>query len=427
MSVEARLTDITILGGGFAGIRAAHLLSQRREVRNCFITLIDRGSMHVNTPGLYEIASAFVPWEREGVGQVMRDAAGVSFQNVLDGTGVRFFQAAVTDIRPSAQTILVEGGKEHHYGLLLIALGAQTATMNIPGVHTLAFGVKTFHEAAEVRHHIVSLFLRHRTASRRTQQRAFTICVVGGGSAGVETAAELRLFQQKLARLHRVDPSIPRVLLYEASDTILRECPVRLQHLALERLRALGVQIHTRQAIKAVHADRVDLGDGTAIPTETTIWLAGIRTHDLLLRSGLPTHPRGGLIVDETLEVHGQRHIFAAGDCVYMTNPETGQTVPDVTWAALQQGTIVAENMARRLEGRPLVAYLPHPRPVLTTVGGRYALVHLPPFQFAGRTGWIMKQLVDLFYLFRILPNSFAFRSWLRSLRVRIANDTHHR
>jgi NADH dehydrogenase len=94
-----------------------------------------------------------------------------------------------------------------------------------------------------------------------------------------------------------------------------------------------------------------------------------------------------------------------------------------VAWAALQQGNVVAENILRRIRGEPLTTYLPHPRPTLATVGGKYALVHLPPFQFAGRFGWFVKQFVDLVYLWQILPNGLAVRSWLKTLRVRVAND----
>lgn len=416
-------TDILILGGGFAGIRAAHLLGKQREALGLSITLIDRESCHTNTPILYEIASAFVPWEKEGVGQVMHEVAGVPFREVLDGTGATFFQGNVERIRPDTRTVYLSDGQEHTPDILLCALGVQTHTFGIPGATTNAFGVKTIHEAAELRHHIVSQFLRHRSAARRIQERAFTVVVAGGGSSGVETAAEMVFFLRKLAKLHRVSRDLPRVVLYEAGDMILREYPVSLREKGIARLKKIGVDIHTKCAITVVQHDHVELASGEQVPTNTLVWVGGTRAHDVFLRSGLPLHPRGGLIVDETLEVHGCKNIFAAGDTVYMTDPATGSIVPDVAWAAIQQGNVAACNIIRRVTGEPLVSYRFHARPTLATVGGKYALANIPPLQIAGRTGWFLKQLVDLFYLMSILPNGFAFRSWWKSVRVRVAND----
>lgn len=419
----SRPTTIAILGGGFAGIRAAHLLSKHARQDNLSVILIDRESSHINTPGLYEIASAFVPWEKEGIGRIMREVAGVPFRAILDGTNTNFIQGRIARILPGSRTVVLDDGRELAADILLLGIGSQTNTFGVPGVSQYAFGVKTFHEAAELRHHIVSLFHRHRSASRKTQERAFTLVVAGGGSAGVETAAELRLFQRKLAKLHGIDPSIPRVVLCEAGQGILREYPPRLQKRGRERLTALGVHMYFRCSVRAVSADRVEFASGTSHATETVVWLCGIRAHDLLLQAGLPVHPRGGVIVENTLEVHGHRNIFAAGDCVYAADATTGLVVPDVAWAALQQGSVVAENILRRVHGEALTAYLPHPRPTLATVGGKYALVYLHPFNFAGRFGWFVKQFVDLAYLWRILPNGLAVRSWLKTLRVRVAND----
>jgi NADH:quinone reductase (non-electrogenic) len=386
------------------------------------ITLIDQEAYHFTPPVFYEIASAFVKRERESVGRILKDTAGVPFREIFDGTGILFVQGRIERIDAPARTVMLDNRQELTADMVLIALGAQTHTFNVPGV-TQAFGVKQFHEAAELRHHLVSLFLRHRSSSRTVQQRAFMVVVVGGGSAGVETAAEIALFLRKLSALHGVDPAIPRVVLYEAGETILREYPLPLRRAGLARLKALGVDVHTKAAVTCVRPGVCELAGEELMNTDTVVWLAGIRVHDVLLRSGLPVHPRGGLIVDSTLEVHGHRDIFAAGDCVYVADPATGQTVPDVVWGALQQGTIAAENILRRLRNEPLVSYLPHPRPTFATVGGKYALVHLPPFQFAGLFGWILKQCADLFYLFHILPNGLALRSWWRSMRVRVAND----
>jgi NADH dehydrogenase len=185
----------------------------------------------------------------------------------------------------------------------------------------------------------------------------------------------------------------------------------------------LGVEVRTKHIACRIAPGQVACAGEVHLAADTVVWLAGIRTHDTLLRMGLPLHARGGGYVEPTLVVRGTRNFFAAGDCVYAEDPRTGRTVPDVAYAAIQQGTVVGRNVLRRLRGQPLFSYGDRPRPTLATVGGKYALVSAPPFHFAGRFGWWIKQIADLWYLASILPSGLALRTWLRRVRVRVAND----
>lgn len=387
------------------------------------MTLVDRAAEHVYPPVLYEVATAFNPFEREAVGKVLHETAAVPYERIVDGSRVVFLQRSVERIVPAARTVYFTNGETLAADLLVLALGSQLTTLGIPDVETHTFSIKSLSEAAELRYHLVGQFLRYRTASTVRQKRAFRVAVVGGGSAGVELAAELATFLRRLARLHRVTPDVCRVVLLEAGDTVLRECPPRLRDRGLARLRLLGVEVTPRQSVCAIRADRLSCSGGLSLETDTVVWLAGIRTHDVLLRSGLPVHPRGGVYTDHTLAVRGFPEIFAVGDCVYAEDPRTGRIVPDVAYAAVQQGAVVAQNILRKLRGQLPISYINRPRPTFTTVGGKFALVHMPPWQFTGWFGWLVKQLVDLKYLCSVLPNDIALRVWWKSVRVRVAND----
>lgn len=414
---------VVILGGGFAGLRVALELSKRARPDEVTITLVDREDVHVNPVWLYEVATALNPFEREAVGTVLHQTASVPFAHILGGSRVVFLRRIVADVDVAAGTVRFTTGEAISAAYLVLALGSQSATFRVPGVESNAFSIKTLHEAVELRYHLVRQFLRYRSASRERQKRAFRVTVVGGGATGVELAAELALFLQRLAITHRVEEHLPSVVLFEAGDQILREFPSPLRTRGLRRLRELGIQVMTKTEVCVVGPGHLSCPDGTVILADTLVWLAGVKAHDLLLRSGLPVHPRGGVKVEPTLEVSGVKNVFAAGDCVFAVDAVTGKVSPDVAHAAIQQGAVVAHNILRRLRGQSLISYLDRARPMLATVGGKFALVHLPPFQFAGRLGWILKQLVDLRYLFSILPNDLAIRAWLRGVKVRVAND----
>lgn len=414
---------VVILGGGFAGLRAALALARHARARTCAVTLVDREEAHVNPVWLYEVATAFNPFEEEAVGQVLHESASVPFRLILEGSGVVFVRRSVADVIPATGTVRFTAGETLTADILVLALGSQVATFGVPGVEEHAFSVKTIHEAAELRYHLIRQFHRYRWATRARQQRAFRVAVVGGGLTGVELAGELAPFLRRLADLHGVERNIPRIVLFERADAVLGEFPPALRARGVARLRALGVEIRLREGVCAVGPDYLRCENSLFVQADTVVWMPGVRAHDVILRMGVEIHPRGGVVVEPTLAVKGFRNIFAAGDCVYAVDPVTKRLAPDVAHAAIEQGSVVAENVVRRLSDRPLVSYADRRRPIVATVGGKYALVHWPPFQCAGWIGWVLKQLVDLRYLFSILPNDLALRAWLRGVRVRVAND----
>lgn len=412
---------VYILGGGFAGIRIAHLLSDAG--RDLEINLIDRYPYHINAPALYEVANAFVPWEREAVGRVLTEATTAPYEKIFDGTMVNFMQGVVSGIEPGARKFYLTDGRMETPDFLVLTLGSQAQTSDAIGANNYAFTLRSLDDAIALRKHIISLFLRYRVAALTTQQKAFTFVVAGGGPTGVEYAAELALFLKKLCRLHRVDYEIPKIILCEETDYVLHTCPGLLRERGHARLRELGIQMRAHTKVTAVHSDSVEIAGGMLVPTFTTVWLAGTRVNDVLLRSNFPMNTTGGLITDKNLIVSGTTNIFAAGDCTYFVDPITGKVAPDVAWAALQQAEVVAKNILRRLDGQPLISYISQRRPLLIAVGGKFALARLGPFQFSGFFAWLVKQLADLRYLWSILPNTMAFRYWIKSLRVKIAND----
>lgn len=412
---------VFILGGGFAGIRTAYLLSKTKL--NLDITLIDRESFHALSSTFYEIATAFIPREKEAVGTVLKGAASVPYKKIIDGTSIKFLHGIVTNVNAEKRSFSLADGSSEQADFLVLTLGSQTKNGSVQGANHYTFSLHNLDQAIALRSHIISLFLRYRTEFLTTQQKAFTFTIVGGGVNGVEFAAELAVLLKHLCRLHSVNPSTPRIIIFEETDAILRDLSLLLRAKGMARLAKLGVEIRLKTKITSVGEDYIIVNDESRVPTMTTVWAGGVRANDVLLRSNFAINTTGGVITNEHLEVSDGSNIFAAGDCTYFIDKITNKVVPDVAWAALRQAEVAAENIKRRISGLSLISYYSKRRPVFMTVGGKYGLAYLPPYQFSGFLAWVFKQLSELKYLWSILPNGYAFLCWFRSIRVRIGND----
>ncbi len=100
-----------------------------------------------------------------------------------------------------------------------------------------------------------------------------------------------------------------------------------------------------------------------------------------------------------------------------------GNSVPMVARAAIIQGTIAAKNIIRDIRGQPHLKYAPKNYPYIIPVGGKYAIAKIGPVITCGFFGWILKGLVELNYLFSIMPNVRALKIWLKGLKIFIQND----
>jgi NADH dehydrogenase len=354
----------------------------------------------------------------------MRDSVCVPLSTIFQHRPLQLIHDKVQEILPASREIRLRTHGLLPYDFLILALGAQTENFQIPGGEAYTYGLKTLAEAIALRAHIVACFLRARELDRKGQREYLTFVVVGGGATGVEIAGELASFLRRLTQLHPVDV-VPQIWLVEAGERILRELPAALALAAQRRLEKWQVNVQCKRPLTRVYLHGAEFAEEIFLPTRTVIWAGGIRTHDVILRSALPAERRTGLKVLPTLQVNGWPNIFAAGDCADVREPTSSRAMPATAQEAEAQGKQAAENVLRLLRGEKLKPYLPQPRPLVITVGGRWAVAHFPRrgWELSGRLAWALKQLISLRHWLKFLPFLLACRVWLRSVRVYLRND----
>jgi hypothetical protein len=166
------MTRILVVGGGFAGLAATRrlerLLGERAE-----ITLVSRDNFFVLTPLLFEACSGRL--ELRHCAQPIRPAL----------RRARFVEATMEDVDVDRQLVRAKGSSgvdyELAYDQLVVALGAATNTMLIPGSET-AFTFKGMGDALALRNHVIERF-EAADAALNPASRARCLCfvVIGGG------------------------------------------------------------------------------------------------------------------------------------------------------------------------------------------------------------------------------------------------------
>jgi NADH:ubiquinone reductase (H+-translocating) len=382
MANREALGGTLVLGGGFAGGYVARLLGKRGA------TIVSPENFMLYTPMLPEAASGTLEPRHVVVPlRMMCPHAELLLGRATDVDAKRKRVHVETD----------EGLLTVQYENLVVALGAVSRTLPIPGLADHALGFKTLAHAIHLRNHVLRrLEAAAAATSEGHRRRELTFVFVGAGYAGVEALAELADLVRDALRYY---PSLrgerQHWVLVDAAPTILPEIPRKLGDYAARELARRGVDIRAGTTLESVEPHAAVLSDGDRILTSTVVWTAGVRANPVNERLSLPLDDRGRIMVDTTLHVEGVPHTWALGDGARVPNAATpGQFDPPTCQHALRQ----ARRLAKNLTGEPK----PYRYRMLgqTATLGRYkGIAQIPGARLRGFPGWFVTRTYHLYQL----------------------------
>src|ERR687887_98167 len=173
---EAR-GGILVLGGGFAGSSAARLLGDHGA------TIVSLENFMLYTPMLPEAAS----------GTLEPRHVVVPLRMMCPHADLVLGRAVAHDAaRRRVQVETGEGLVNLRYTDLVVALGAVSRTLPIPGLADYGRGFKSLADAIDLRNHVLRRLEAAAAAANEThREHELTFVFVGAGYAGVEALAEL--------------------------------------------------------------------------------------------------------------------------------------------------------------------------------------------------------------------------------------------
>jgi len=362
---------VIVVGAGFAGLAATGELARA----GAEVLLIDRNVYSTFQPLLYQVATGGL-----NPGDVSYPARAFTRRR-----GARFRLGELAGLDPAARLITLADGAELGYDYLVLATGVSAAYYGVTGAAEHSLGLYTRRDAVELRNHIMARLERLDIAGSG-QEVNFT--VVGGGATGVELAGALAELRSTAldAAFPEVDLASVHIRLVEQAPALLLPFEPGLRDYAREQLAGRGVDVLTSTAIQEVRSDRVILADGTELPSDVTVWAAGVTGPAELAGWGLPRGPGGRILVGPDLRVRGQDRIFALGDVALIED----QPLPQLAQPALQTGRHAARQIRRLAAGQPTAAFQYHDKGIMATIGRRSAVVQLPRrIRIRGTLAWL--------------------------------------
>jgi NADPH-dependent 2,4-dienoyl-CoA reductase/sulfur reductase-like enzyme/nitrite reductase/ring-hydroxylating ferredoxin subunit len=299
---------IVIVGAGAAGAAAAEKLRQLGYGGS--ITLVTHEAPGpVDRPNL---SKDFLAGKAPMEWVTLRDDAFYQKQKI------DLVRDEVVELDTSGKVVALKNGTKLPYDKLLLATGSEPVRLPVDGASLPH--VKTLRTLADAQ-----AIIDGAGEGRR-------VVVVGSSFIGLEVAASLRARKLEVDVVSRDRVPLERVLGTEVGNFV--------QKLHEDQ----GVRFRFEANLRAIHADAVELEDGSKLPADLVVLGVGVKPRtDLAKRAGLALE--NGVVVDERLRASAP-DVWAAGDIAFYPEARLGTKIRVEHWQAAQrQGQSAAADM----------------------------------------------------------------------------------
>ena len=367
------LKDLVLIGGGHSHVAVLRRFGMR-PIPGVRLTIIARdldAAYSGMLPGLI-------------AGHYSFDQTHIDLGPLARFAGARLYHDEVVGLDLAGKRVTCRNRPPVAYDLLSLNIGSAPNTADVPGATEHAIPVKP-----------IDRFVAHwdnlwrRVLARHGPSR---IGVVGAGAGGVELLLAVR---HRLAALLAGNVGVvaaPTYHLVTDSPEILPSLNPSVRRKFARVLAARGVQVHTGAPVVRVEEGELHCAGGFVLPLDEILWVTAAGAAPWLADTGLTLDARGFIEVDDTLQSVSHPDVFAAGDIASVsTHPRPKSGV-----FAVRQGRPLADNLRRRLLGKPARPFRPQRKFLsLISTGDKYAIAARGDWALEGRLVWRWKDWID--------------------------------
>jgi NADH dehydrogenase FAD-containing subunit len=332
---------VVIIGGGFAGLFLAQNLSDDFDV-----VLIDSKPFFEFTPGI--LRTLVEPKHADKI-QVMYKKVLKNIEFILDS------------VKSVGKKVSLEGGDELNYDYLVICSGS---------------GYRE-----PIKEQKVVLASRANTLVDAFQQveNANSICIIGGGTVGVELAAEIA-----------TKYTGKEINLVHSRERLMDRNNPKSSDYAAYFLKKSGVNIIFNERVVSGDKKSVKTDKGRVISSDIVFSCMGIKPNSDFMTGKMKKllDEKGFIKVNDFLQVDSFSNIFAVGDVNTSQVEKTAQN-------AKNEAKIVAKNIIALEKSQELSKYNEEKTSVIISLGKYNGIIEYKGFVFTGILPAFMKWIVE--------------------------------
>ncbi|WP_433347401.1 NAD(P)/FAD-dependent oxidoreductase [Micromonospora sp. CA-111912] len=381
---------ILVVGAGHVGLYAALRLSKKLSSSEAEVVVVDPQPHMTYQPFLPEAAAGNIS-PRHSVVPLRRELRRCK---VVAGTVTRIeHDRKVATVQPISGPTT-----EIAYDHVIVAPGAVSRTLPIPGLHEHGIGFKTIGEAIYLRNHVLDrLDVAAATPDPDVRRSALTFTFVGGGYAGIEALAEMEDMARDALRYYpELKPEDMRWVLVEATQRVLPEVDRDMGAYTVQQLLKRNMDIRLDTRLESCVDGVVKLSDGDSFRSDTIVWTAGVKPSPMLDATDFPRDERRRVTCLPTLQVvDGDRVVegaWSAGDCAAVPDltKEPGNFCSPSAQHAVRQAARMADNIANVVRGREPVEYKHKHAGSVASLGLYKGVAQVYGIKMTGLPAWFM-------------------------------------
>jgi len=321
---------IIIVGNGFGGTYTLkHLDKIFRNNKDVEITLVGEKNYFLFTPLLHEVAT----------GSINPENIIESIHKVLGRCLSHFYLGKVDFVDTKKKEVSV-GEFRLPYDYLVLAPGAETNFYNIKGAEEHSLTLKSLEDAIKIKNHLISTLEKASHIKDRDERRKkLSFVIVGGGSTGVELAAEMSEFL-KDTFANYYPPEIIEdisITLIQKTSELMPTLNKRIRRKALEVLQQKRVRVLLNSEVREVSESYIRLGGDKVIGAGSVIWVAGIKPREVKFDKEIEKNSDDRILINNFLQIKDLENVYALGDLAVLESVSGGSMLPSLAQVAEKQ------------------------------------------------------------------------------------------